>query len=195
MRINTLTIMTMTLEVLSRALPFRPEWIFPSHVPRMTTPRSDQYCSHSITGQNARDLMDALPWNVLSGANIPEPMSFEIPLDGYSAVEFQDLIANWESTHRFAVSPALIRSDPYLALFVVERKNRRSHAGARWKQILRLFLNAMREDWCDLDLLLDPYFLHFPKRTDEVAWYPRIEARSANLAAPSRACRSDRGSR
>ncbi|OWZ16876.1 hypothetical protein PHMEG_0009273 [Phytophthora megakarya] len=42
----------------------------------------------------------------------------------------------------------------------------------------------MREGWCDLDLLLDPYFLHFPKRTDEVVWYPGIEARSANIAGP-----------
>ncbi|OWZ02844.1 hypothetical protein PHMEG_00025528 [Phytophthora megakarya] len=129
--------MTMALEVLSRALPFRPEWIFPSDVPRMTTPRPDQYCCHLITGQNARDLMVALPWNVLTGANIPKPMSFEITVDDrlgflierYSAVEVA--IAYWESTHRFTVSPALIRSDPYLALFVMERKNRRSHAGAR----------------------------------------------------------------
>ncbi|OWY91543.1 hypothetical protein PHMEG_00039834 [Phytophthora megakarya] len=42
----------------------------------------------------------------------------------------------------------------------------------------------MREGWCDLDLLLDPYFLHFPKRTDEVAWYLGIEAPSANLTDP-----------
>ncbi|OWY95673.1 hypothetical protein PHMEG_00034259 [Phytophthora megakarya] len=191
-RINTLTIMTMTLEVLSRALPFRPEWIFPSHLPRAATPRSGQYCSHLITGQNVRDLMAALPWNVLTGANIPEPMSFEITVDGrlgflierYSEVEFQDLIAYWESTHRFPVPSSLIRSDPYLATSVVERKNRRSHAGARWKQILNLFLIAMREGWCDLDLLLNPYFLQFPKRTDEVAWYPGIEAHSANIADP-----------
>ncbi|OWZ18235.1 hypothetical protein PHMEG_0007716 [Phytophthora megakarya] len=156
-RINTLTIITMTLEVLSRALPFRPEWSFPSHVPRVATPRPDQYCSHLITGQNVRDLMAALPWNVLTCANIPEPMSFEIAVDGrlgylierYSAVEFQDRIAYWE-----------------------------------WKQILQLFLIAMREGWCDLDLLLDPYFLHFPKRTDEVAWYAGIEALSANRADP-----------
>ncbi|OWZ10980.1 hypothetical protein PHMEG_00016068 [Phytophthora megakarya] len=100
-RINTLMIMTMTLEVLSRLLPFRPEWIFPSHLPRAAIARSGQYCSHLITGQNVRDLMAALPWNVLTGANIPEPMSFEITVDGrlgflierYSAVEFQDLIA------------------------------------------------------------------------------------------------------
>ncbi|OWZ00628.1 hypothetical protein PHMEG_00028138 [Phytophthora megakarya] len=184
--------MTMTLEVLSRALPFRPEWIFPSHLPRAAVPRSGQYCSHLITGQNVCDLMGALHWNVLTGANIPEPMSFEITVDGrlgflikrYSAVEFQDLIAYWESTHRFPVPSSLIRSDPYLVTFVVERKDRRSHAGARWKQILTLFLIAMREGWCDLDLLLDPYFLHFPKRTDEVAWYPGIEARSANIADP-----------
>ncbi|OWY93583.1 LOW QUALITY PROTEIN: hypothetical protein PHMEG_00036968 [Phytophthora megakarya] len=189
-RINTLTIMTMTLEVLSCALPFRPEWIVPSHLPRAAIPRSGQYCSHLITGQNVRDLMAALPWNVLTGANIPEPISFEITVDGrmgflierYSAVEFQDRIAYWESTHRFPVSSALIRSDPYLSTFV--RKNRRFHAGARWKQILRLFLIVMREGWCDLDLLLDPYFLHFPKRTDEVTWYPGIEARSANIADP-----------
>ncbi|OWZ18528.1 hypothetical protein PHMEG_0007357 [Phytophthora megakarya] len=115
--------------------------------------------------------MAALPWNVLSGANIPVSMSFEITVDGrlgflieqYSAVEFQDLVAYWESTHRFPGSPALIRSDQYLTLFVVKRKNRRSHAGARWKQILQLFLIAMREGWCDLDLLLDSYFFHSPK--------------------------------
>ncbi|OWZ13695.1 hypothetical protein PHMEG_00012922 [Phytophthora megakarya] len=97
-RIDTLTIMTMTLEALSRALPFRPD--------------------HLITGQNGRDLMAVLPWNVLTGANIPEPMSFEITVDGrlgfligrYSVVEFQDLIVYWESTHRFTVSPASIRS-------------------------------------------------------------------------------------
>ncbi|OWY93582.1 hypothetical protein PHMEG_00036969, partial [Phytophthora megakarya] len=189
-RINTLTIMTMTLEVLSRALP--PEWIFPSLLPRTAVPRTGQYCSHLITGQNVRDLMAALPWNVLTGANIPEPMSFEITVDGrlgflierYSAVELQDLIAYWESTHRFPVPSSLIRSDLYLATFVVERTNRRSHAGDRWKQILNLILIAMREGWCDLDLLLDPYFLHFPKRTDEVAWYPGIEVRSANIADP-----------
>ncbi|OWZ00340.1 hypothetical protein PHMEG_00028488 [Phytophthora megakarya] len=131
----------MTL-VLSRALPFHPERIFPDHVPRTATPRSDQYSSHLITGQNVRDLMAALLYPGTSSlvANIPRQFS-----------------------------PALVRSDPYLVLFVVERKNRRSHAGARWKQLLQLFLIAISEGWCDLDLLLDPYFIHFPKRTDEVA--------------------------
>ncbi|OWZ05120.1 hypothetical protein PHMEG_00022848 [Phytophthora megakarya] len=178
-KINTLTIMTMTLEVLSRALPFRPEWIFSSHVPRVATSKI-----RSILQPSEHGLEQRPRWS--------QPDVFEITVDGrlgflierYSAVEFQDLIAYWESTHRFPVSPALMHNDPYLALFVVERKNHRSHAGARWKQILQLFLIARREDWCDLDLLLDSYFLHSPKRTDEVAWYPGIEARSANLADP-----------
>ncbi|OWZ12182.1 hypothetical protein PHMEG_00014691 [Phytophthora megakarya] len=60
-QINTLTIMTMTLEVLSRALSFRPEWIFPGHVPRVATPRPGQHYSHLITVHNVRALMAALP--------------------------------------------------------------------------------------------------------------------------------------
>ncbi|OWZ08399.1 hypothetical protein PHMEG_00019073 [Phytophthora megakarya] len=113
-----------------------------------------------------RDLMADLPWNVLTGPSITEAMYFEITIDGRLGL----LIERYSA----------VRSDPYLALFVVERKNRGSHDGARWKQLLHLFLITMREGWCDLDLLLDLFFFHFPKRTDEVAWYPGIEARRAN---------------
>ncbi|OWZ18968.1 hypothetical protein PHMEG_0006856 [Phytophthora megakarya] len=74
-------------------------------------------------------------------------MSFEITADGrlgflierYSAVEFQDLIAYRTSTHRFAVPPALIPSDPYLVFFVVEKKE---PSISRWHWILQLFLIA-----------------------------------------------------
>ncbi|OWZ08897.1 LOW QUALITY PROTEIN: hypothetical protein PHMEG_00018488 [Phytophthora megakarya] len=170
-RTNNLTILTMTLDVLSRSVPFHAEWTFPDRVLRTTAPRRDQYCSDLITTQNVRDLILALPWNVLAGL-----ISFEVTVDDrlgfliqlYSAVAIQDLIAHWESTHRFPVTPAEISDDPYQAQFVVEGKNRRSHAGARGKKILELFLFAMREGKCDLDLLLDPFFLHFPKLTDEV---------------------------
>ncbi|OWZ14717.1 hypothetical protein PHMEG_00011761 [Phytophthora megakarya] len=140
-RINNLTIMTMTLMVLSRSLLFHPEWIFPDCGPRRAAARRDPYRSNLITAQNLRDLTAALPWYVLAVTNVPQPIAFKITVDGRlgfliqrdSAVELQDLIAYWESTHRFPVSPGQIRDDPYLALFVVERKNRRSHAGARWK--------------------------------------------------------------
>ncbi|POM76959.1 Hypothetical protein PHPALM_5745 [Phytophthora palmivora] len=78
----------------------------------------------------------------------------------------------------------MIAQSPWLGSFAKQRNNCRSHAGNRWKRMLLTLIQAMIEGWCDLDLLLDPFFLHFPKRTDEVAWYPGIEARRANLADP-----------
>ncbi|OWY95871.1 hypothetical protein PHMEG_00034010 [Phytophthora megakarya] len=57
--------------------------------------------------------------------------------------------------------------DPRLAALCKARNNRRSHSGDRWRRILPIFVMAMQEGWCDLDLLLDPFFLHFPKRSDE----------------------------
>ncbi|OWZ10522.1 hypothetical protein PHMEG_00016621 [Phytophthora megakarya] len=81
-------------------------------------------------------------------------------------MKFQDLIAYWEATHRFPVP------------------NGRSHAGVRWKVVLFLFIMAMREGWCDMDLLLDPFFMHFPQRANDVLWYLSIEARRANLVDP-----------
>lgn len=46
-------------------------------------------------------------------------------------------------------------------------------------------ITAMRENWCDLDVLLDPFTLYFPRRTESVMWYPGIASRSANLADPT----------
>ncbi|OWZ20090.1 hypothetical protein PHMEG_0005537 [Phytophthora megakarya] len=134
--------------------------------------------------------MAACLWEMLGGANTPEPISFEIDVGGrmglfverYSAMEIQDLIAYWESTHRFPVPPALARADLYLATFCVDRTNRRSHAGARWKVVLFLFIMTMREGWSGS--MFDPFFMHFPQRANDVLWYPGIEARRANLADP-----------
>ncbi|OWZ02073.1 hypothetical protein PHMEG_00026430 [Phytophthora megakarya] len=75
--------------------------------------------------------------------------------------------------------------DPRLAALCKARNNRRSHAGDRWRRILPIFVLAMQEGWCDLDLLLDSFFVHFPKRSDEVTWYPGIEARRAGRPDPA----------
>ncbi|OWZ23045.1 LOW QUALITY PROTEIN: hypothetical protein PHMEG_0002127 [Phytophthora megakarya] len=162
----------MTPEVLSSALPFRSERI----ILIASLEQQRLYCSDLITAQNVRDLMAALPWYVLARANVPQPISFKITVDS----RFGFLIQRYSpSTHRFPVSSAQIRDDPYLALF---RKNRWSHAEARWKQILELFMLAM--------LLVRPEsiiesVLHaFPQAEDEVAWYPGIEARKTNLVDP-----------
>ncbi|OWZ17693.1 hypothetical protein PHMEG_0008324 [Phytophthora megakarya] len=118
---------------------------FHNRFPRIGTLGADRYCSHLVTALNFQDFMIALPCTVLTGTNIPEPMSFEITLQG--------LIAYWASTHCFPISTAIIRNDPYLALFVMERKNHRSHC----------FLITMRESWRDLDLVLDPFSFTLPQ--------------------------------
>ncbi|KAG6622118.1 uncharacterized protein IUM83_07322 [Phytophthora cinnamomi] len=39
----------------------------------------------------------------------------------------------------------------------------------------------MQEGWCDLDILLDSFFLHFPRRHESVIWYPGYESRQTNI--------------
>ncbi|KAE9319648.1 hypothetical protein PF008_g18218 [Phytophthora fragariae] len=79
----------------------------------------------------------------------------------------------------------MVKKHPWLAVYRKERNNRRSHAGNRWKAFLEVLIVAMREGWCNLDLLLDPFFLHFPKRSETVTWFPGLTARQANLADPT----------
>ncbi|KAG2773749.1 hypothetical protein PC129_g15073 [Phytophthora cactorum] len=67
----------------------------------------------------------------------------------------------------------------------MKRGNRRSHAGADWKKIPVIFILTMQDGWCDLDLLLDPFFLHLPKRHDKVIWFPGVVSHRANLADPT----------
>ncbi|POM64549.1 Hypothetical protein PHPALM_19901 [Phytophthora palmivora] len=147
-----------------------------------------RFCGHLITEANIKALQ--APWQVIR--NTLPPISFEDDVGGrlgiflrqYRDFEASELIAYWESTHKFPITAAMIAQSPWLGSFAKQRNNRRSHAGNRWKRMLLTLIQAMIEGWCDLDLLLDPFFLHFPKRTDEVASYPGIEARRANLADP-----------
>jgi hypothetical protein len=72
------------------------------------------------------------------------------------------------------------RASPYLDRFNRDRKQRRSRAGTRWKKILEIVLQGMIQGHCDLDLLLDPFLLHFPrKNAEDGAWYPGLGARVA----------------
>ncbi|ETO61450.1 hypothetical protein F444_20538 [Phytophthora nicotianae P1976] len=50
--------------------------------------------------------------------------------------------------------------------------------GGRWKPFLQQVLIGLLLGYCDLDLLLDPFFLHFPRPGEAGAWYPGIEDRS-----------------
>ncbi|KAG3116201.1 hypothetical protein PI125_g4845 [Phytophthora idaei] len=64
--------------------------------------------------------------------------------------------------HKFTIPRPKIAKSAWLVDFNKKRGNRRSHAGADWKKILVIFTLAMQDGWCDLDLLLDPFFLHLP---------------------------------
>ncbi|OWZ06046.1 hypothetical protein PHMEG_00021757 [Phytophthora megakarya] len=100
--INTLTIMTMTLEGLSRALPFRPEWNFPSHLPRSAVSRTGQYFSHLITGQNVHDLMAASQCHIETrSANIADPqLHRREPADLIEALAECDAADPWSTHYR-----------------------------------------------------------------------------------------------
>ncbi|POM74054.1 Hypothetical protein PHPALM_9037 [Phytophthora palmivora] len=189
-RLANQTLIAMTVNFLFPILPFRPDWIFPHRPTIFTCPTAPAFCGHLITEANVKALQAAEPWQVIR--NTLPPISFEADVGGrlgifvrqYRDFEAVELIAYWEPTHKFPITAAMITQSPWLCAFAKQRNNRRSHAGNRWKRMLLTLIQAMIEGWCDLDLLLDPFFLHFPKRTDEVVGYTGIEARHANLADP-----------
>ena len=92
----------------------------------------------------------------------------------YLDLESSQRQALWESTHAFPISPAQRRSDLFLLTFWRQRKQRRSIFGARWKNFLKTILRSMIEGHCDLDILLDPFFLHYPRMHEERVWYPGV---------------------
>ncbi|POM73532.1 Hypothetical protein PHPALM_9612 [Phytophthora palmivora] len=172
LRLANQTLITMTMNFLFPILPFRSEWIFPHRPTIYTSPTAPAFCGHLITEANVKALQAAEPWRVIQ--NTQPPISFEADVGGrlgtflrqYRDFEASELIAYWESTHKFPITAAMIAQSPWLGAFAKQRNNRRSHAGNRWKRLLLTLIQAMIEGWGDLDLLLDPFFLHFPKRTD-----------------------------
>ncbi|KAE9201565.1 hypothetical protein PF004_g18682 [Phytophthora fragariae] len=157
-QISDLAMVTMLINHLFPVLPTKPGWLFPrvDSGKRQQYPTSDYYAD-LITEANVRALLEAAPWKV------PELPS----LTRLTSDDDSERLSN-------VTVPMRPR----------ERNNRRSHAGNRWKAFLELLILAMREGWSNLDLLLDPFFLHFPKRSETVTWFPGLTARQANLADP-----------
>ncbi|KAG6942253.1 hypothetical protein JG688_00018233 [Phytophthora aleatoria] len=62
---------------------------------------------------------------------------------------------------------------------------RRIRAGERWREIITALLPVMREGWADVDLLLDPFFLHLLNDADRVRWYPEATSRAQNVGDPN----------
>ena len=44
-----------------------------------------------------------------------------------------------------------------------------------------MILQGMIDGLCNLDILLDPMFLHFPRLNEDRVWYPGLSVQRANL--------------
>ncbi|ETP46842.1 hypothetical protein F442_06985 [Phytophthora nicotianae P10297] len=138
------------------------EWQIPL---RDSAPPLGEWRDDLVDESNIRDLIDSAPgrgW-------------FRHMMRLYASYEDERRRAYWDSTHAFPVSIAKRRASRYLEAFYTDRKQRRYRVGARWKSFLQQVLIGMLRGYCDLDLLLDPFFLHFPRPGEAGAWYPGIE--------------------
>ncbi|KAG6578199.1 uncharacterized protein IUM83_16470 [Phytophthora cinnamomi] len=183
------TLAAMRIQALFPVLPIQLGWIFPYFELAEDRPQvaDTDFCWELITENNVRALLATRPWEVLE--NSDGAISFETDVGGrlglairqYQSYEKANRQAYWESTHSFPILPASAEAYPWLTVYHKERNNRRSHAGNRWKGFLQVLIVAMQEGWCDLDILLDSFFLHFPRRHESVIWYPGYESRQANI--------------
>ncbi|KAF4128299.1 hypothetical protein GN958_ATG22512 [Phytophthora infestans] len=179
----------MKITVLFPELPFRAEWIFPRTADAI--PRAG-YVDSLITRPLVEELTSAAPWDTLVTTPV-DPVSFRGDVRGRLGVfvrAFRDFaskhrVAIWEGTHRFPISRNQVQGSTWLSNFNKQRGNRRSHAGRAWKRVLVILVLAIQDGWCDVDILLDPSFLHLPRRGDKVAWFPGFVSRQANLEDPN----------
>ncbi|KAF4146625.1 hypothetical protein GN958_ATG04183 [Phytophthora infestans] len=188
-KLNRVAVISMKITVLFPELPFRAEWIFPRTADAI--PRAG-YVDSLITRPLVEELTSAAPWDTLVTTPV-DPVSFRGDVRGRLGVfvrAFRDFaskhrVAIWEGTHRFPISRNQLQGSTWLSNFNKQRGNRRSHAGRAWKRVLVILVLAIQDGWCDVDILLDPSFLHLPRRGDKVAWFPGSVSRQANLEDPS----------
>ncbi|OWZ14657.1 hypothetical protein PHMEG_00011833 [Phytophthora megakarya] len=76
-------------------------------------------------------------------------------------------------------------ADSDLFTYHPDQRQRRIRVGESWRRLLGECLLMMRGQWADIDILLDPYFLHRPTTRDWVRWYPGLVSRATNLALPT----------
>ncbi|ETK86644.1 hypothetical protein L915_08754 [Phytophthora nicotianae] len=152
------------------------EWLIPLRDP---VPPLGDWRDDLVDENNVRNLIESAPWEILAAPLDPLTLKsrgwFRHMKRLYASYEVEHLRAYWDSTHAFLVSITKRRTSRYLGAFYTDRKQRRSRAGARWKSFLQQVLIGLLRDYCDLDLLLDPFFLHFPRPGEAGAWYPGIE--------------------
>lgn len=148
-------------------------------------PPESEWSARLITSAQIATLYRQEPWKALKVKIAPVSFApvgwFQQLLDIYYTFEDRYIQTLWESTHTLPISTADRVSDPGLALYCDQRKQRRSRTGPRWKTVLRFILRGMIEGHCDIDILLDPVFLHLPRVAEKQLWYPGLGTRKTNL--------------
>ncbi|KAE8900489.1 hypothetical protein PF003_g15623 [Phytophthora fragariae] len=165
-------------------------WLFPTLAPS-AHPHPSTY-EHLITGAAVDVLMNLSPPPWVSLDNEEAPLTFIPHLRGrmphnfaqaYLEYEERHLQSIWGSTHTLPITEAMCLADPLLAAYHEQRRQRRSRAGVAWRQFLAKYVvPAIRRHLCDIDILLDPFFLHFPKPRVLKEWYPRLTGNATTLA-------------
>ena len=152
-------------------------FIFPPNL-HTRTPRSGSWASSLINRSQVESLYNLAPWDSVVVPTFP--LSFRLTgwYEGmgrlYLDIESTHRQAFWESTHAFPISSTQRSNSPFFALFWRQRKQRRSRFGARWKTFLNHILKGIIAGYCDLDILLDPFFLHYPRPHEDRVWYPGL---------------------
>ncbi|OWZ08873.1 hypothetical protein PHMEG_00018518 [Phytophthora megakarya] len=195
--VGTVPILVMIPATLTKRLPIPPGFLFPVRTPFVRAPIPvTGYRSELITGANVLALMATELWRLLR-QNHPTPLTFDHNLHrrdatplwriavSYAALEEDHLIAYWESTHYLEITKAMAAADHDLLVYHQDRRQRRIRAGESWRRMLGEVVLMMRAQWADIDVLLDPYFLHLPTTRDWLRWYPGSVSRATNLAQPT----------
>ncbi|OWY97382.1 hypothetical protein PHMEG_00032100 [Phytophthora megakarya] len=183
-----MSVSELTVDLLFKRFSKPPSWIFP---PKESPPDPHDWSERLIDEGNVSAVYASVPWRVL--AVTVQPVSFVIdgPPDAplrvmshrWTELKAKHLQALWEASHSFPIPESLKAAVTYFAILYQGRKQRRSRLGAAWKKFLPYVLRCIEAGVCDLDIFLDPYFLHFPRREETSVWYPGLgcDTQPANL--------------
>ncbi|KAJ8575688.1 hypothetical protein ON010_g3526 [Phytophthora cinnamomi] len=189
--VSHLHVVQIDLRVLNTLLVNVSEWLLPEiDLESHPSPRTYEPL---ITGATVTALMDtpSPPWVDLDNNEAPLtfiPHLFGRPLppdfaQAYLELEERHLQSYWESTHFLPITDTMCETDSILAAYHKQRRQRRSRAGAAWRRfLLKHVIPALRQRQCDLDILLDPLFLHFPKSRVPKHWFPQFTDGASTLA-------------
>ncbi|OWY98081.1 hypothetical protein PHMEG_00031246 [Phytophthora megakarya] len=164
-QVAKMSVSELTVDLLFKRFSKPPSWIFP---PKESPPDPHDWSERLIDEGNVSAVYASVSWRVL--AVTVQPVSFVIdgPSDAplrvmshrWTELKAKHLQALWEASHSFPIP---------------ER--------AAWKRLLPYVLRCIEAGVCDLDIFLDPYFLHFPRREETSVWYPGLgcDTQPANL--------------